>query len=42
MSVPELQDYQQQTTSFDVFGWFRTGRYLLTALASRDSFPARR
>ena len=31
MSVPELQDYQQQTTSFDVFGWLRTGRYLLTA-----------
>jgi len=31
MSVPELQDYQQQTTSFDVFGWFRAGRYLLTA-----------
>jgi predicted permease len=31
MSVPELQDYQQQTTSFDVFGWVRTGRYLLTA-----------
>ena len=27
MSVPELQDYQQQTTSFDAFGWFRTGRY---------------
>src|SRR4029079_1932263 len=26
-SVPELQDYQQQTTSFDVFGWLRTGRY---------------
>jgi putative ABC transport system permease protein len=31
MSVPELQAYQQQTTSFDVFGWLRTGRYLLTA-----------
>jgi putative ABC transport system permease protein len=31
MSVPELQDYQQQTTSFDVFGWLRNGRYLLTA-----------
>ena len=31
MSVPEVQDYQQQTTSFDVFGWVRTGRYLLTA-----------
>ena len=31
MSVPELHDYQQQTTSFDVFGWLRAGRYLLTA-----------
>ena len=31
MSVPELHDYQQQTTSFDVFGWFRGGRYNMTA-----------
>jgi predicted permease len=31
MSVPELHDYQQQTMSFDVFGWFRTGAYRLTA-----------
>ena len=31
MSVPELHDYQQQTTSFDVFGWFRGGRFNLTA-----------
>ncbi len=31
MSVPELHDYQQQTTSFDAFGWFRRGRYQLTA-----------
>ena len=31
MSVPELQDYEQQTTSFDAFGWFRAGRYPLTA-----------
>jgi len=30
MSVPELQDYEQQATSFDAFGWFRTGRYQLT------------
>ncbi|MGE5837831.1 MAG: ADOP family duplicated permease [Acidobacteriota bacterium] len=30
MSVPELQDYQQQTTSFDAFGWFRTGRFRMT------------
>src|SRR5919108_3486225 len=32
MSVPELHDYEQQTTSFDVFGWFRfPGRFHLTA-----------
>ena len=31
MSVPELQDYQQQTTSFDAFGWFRGGQFRLTA-----------
>src|SRR5436190_3147347 len=31
MSVPELHDYEQQTTSFDVFGWFRAGRFNLTA-----------
>ncbi|HEX5108105.1 MAG TPA: ADOP family duplicated permease [Vicinamibacterales bacterium] len=29
-SVPDLQDYQRQTTSFDVFGWFRTDRFKLT------------
>jgi predicted permease len=31
MSVPELQDYEQQTTTFDAFGWFRAGRFRLTA-----------
>ena len=31
MSPPELQDYQQQTTSFDAFGWFRAGRFRMTA-----------
>jgi putative ABC transport system permease protein len=31
MSAPELRDYEQQTTSFDAFGWFRGGRYHLTA-----------
>ena len=31
MSVPELHDYEQQTTSFDVLGWFRAGRFNLTA-----------
>ena len=27
MSVPELRDYQQQTTSFDAFGWFRVAQH---------------
>src|SRR5881628_1382511 len=31
MAVPELQDYEQQTTSFDAFGWFRGGRFRLTS-----------
>jgi predicted permease len=31
MSVPELQEYQQQTTSFDAFGWCRAGRFRMTA-----------
>src|SRR5262245_39994583 len=31
MSVPELLDYQQQTTSFDAFGWFRIAQYHLTS-----------
>jgi predicted permease len=31
MSVPELRDYEQQTTSFDAFGWFRGGQFHLTA-----------
>jgi predicted permease len=32
MSVPELHDYEQQTTSFDAFGWFGIpGRFNLTA-----------
>src|SRR5262245_39231528 len=31
MSVPEVREYEQQTTSFDAFGWFRGGRSLLTA-----------
>ncbi len=39
MSVPELQDYEQQTTSFDAFGWFRTGRYRLTAPGEPQFVP---
>src|SRR5687767_14460129 len=31
MSAPELQDYEQQTASFDAFGWFRAGRFRMTA-----------
>ena len=30
MSLLELQDYERQTTTFDAFGWFRTGRFHLT------------
>ena len=39
MSVPELQDYEQQTTSFDAFGWFRAGRYRLTAPGEPQFVP---
>jgi hypothetical protein len=39
MSVPELHDYQQQTTSFDAFGWFRAGRYQLTAPGEPQFVP---
>jgi len=31
MSVLELQDYERQTTTFDAIGWFRAGRFHLTA-----------
>jgi len=39
MSVPELQDYQQQTTSFDAFGWFFGSRYHLTAPGEPQFIP---
>jgi len=39
MSVPELQDYEQQTTSFDAFGWFRTVRFRLTAPGEAQFVP---
>lgn len=39
MSVPELRDYEQQTTSFDAFGWFRAGRYHLTAPGEPQFIP---
>ena len=39
MSVPELQDFEQQTTSFDAFGWFRTGRFHLTAPGDPQFVP---
>jgi putative ABC transport system permease protein len=39
MSVPELQDYEQQTTSFDAFGWFRAGRFQLTAPGEPQFVP---
>jgi len=39
MSVPELQDYEQQTTSFDAFGWFRAVRFRLTAPGELQFVP---
>jgi predicted permease len=39
MSVPELQDYQQHTTSFDAFGWFRADRFRLTAPGEPQFVP---
>ena len=39
MSVPELQDYEQQTTSFDAFGWFRPGRFNMTAPGEPQFLP---
>jgi predicted permease len=39
MSVPELQDYEQGTTSFDAFGWFRAGRFHLTAPGEPQFVP---
>src|SRR2546428_11600052 len=39
MSVPELHDYQQQTTSFDAFGWFRAGRSPLRAPGEPQFVP---
>src|SRR5262249_42945617 len=41
MSVPELHDYEQQTTSFDVFGWFRffPGSFHLTAPGEPQFVP---
>jgi hypothetical protein len=39
LSVPELHDYEQQTTSFDAFGWFRGGRFHLTAPGEPQFVP---
>ena len=39
MSVPELQDYEQQTTSFDAFGWFRVVRFRMTAPGEPQFVP---
>jgi predicted permease len=30
-TLPDLQEYQRRTTSFDVFGWFRLGEFNLTS-----------
>src|SRR5262245_694852 len=39
MSGPEVRDYEQQTTSFDAFGWFRGGRFHLTAPGEPQFVP---
>src|SRR5919108_4430665 len=40
MSIPELHDYEQQTTSFDAFGWFRfPPRFHLTAPGEPQFVP---
>src|SRR5688572_9433851 len=39
MSVPEVQDYEQQTTSFDAFGWFRVVRFRMTAPGEPQFVP---
>src|SRR5262245_29244328 len=39
MSVPELQDYERQSTSFDVFGWFVAGQFHLTAPGEPQFVP---
>jgi len=39
MSAPELQDYERQTTSFDAFGWFRAGRFRMTAPGEPQFVP---
>jgi predicted permease len=38
-SVQNLQNYEQQTTSFDAFGWFRTDRFNLTAPGEPQFVP---
>jgi predicted permease len=38
-SVQDLQDYQQQMTSFDVFGWFQAGGYNLTSPGEPQYVP---
>jgi hypothetical protein len=38
-SVPDLQDYQQQMTSFDVFGWFQPGGYNMTSPGEPQFVP---
>ena len=39
MSVLELQDYERQTTAFDAIGWFRAGRFHLTAPGEPQFVP---
>lgn len=39
LSVQEAHQYQEETTSFDVFGWFHTGRFNLTAPGEPQFVP---
>jgi len=38
-SIPDAQAFQEQTTSFDAFGWFETGQFSLTAPGEPQSVP---
>ena len=39
LSVQEAQQYRDETTSFDAFGWFRGGRFNLTAPGEPQFVP---
>jgi hypothetical protein len=41
ITLPDLQIFAQEATTFDAFGWFSTGRYHLTAPGEPAFVPAR-